>query len=96
MKGFFIDKGTEVGVYRGGFDKNWIVKDRHSFFRHTTRKDLFIDLADCSVVDDGHGQIWIDHGTPSQTKWSKIVVTISSNKISKSSQTGVACTGSRA
>ena len=56
MKGFFIDKGTEVGVYRGGFDKNWIVKDRHSFFRHTTRKDLFIDLADCSVVDDGHGQ----------------------------------------
>ena len=33
MKGFFIDKGTEVGVYRGGFDKNWIVKDRHSFFR---------------------------------------------------------------
>ena len=56
MKGFFIDKGTEVGVYRGGFDENWIVKDRHSFFRHTTRKDLFIDLADCSVVDDGHGQ----------------------------------------
>ena len=56
MKGFFIDKGTEVGVYRGGFDKNWIVKDRHSFFRHTTRKDLFIDLADCNVVDDGHGQ----------------------------------------
>ena len=56
MKGFFIDKGTEVGVYRGGFDKNWIVKDRHSFFHHTTRKDLFIDLADCSVVDDGHGQ----------------------------------------
>ena len=56
MKGFFIDKGTEVGVYRGGFDNNWIVKDRHSFFRHTTRKDLFIDLADCSVVDDGHGQ----------------------------------------
>ena len=51
MKGFFIDKGTEVGVYRGGF-----VKDRHSFFRHTTRKDLFIDLADCNVVDDGHGQ----------------------------------------
>ena len=41
---------------RGGFDENWIVKDRHSFFRHTTRKDLFIDLADCSVVDDGHGQ----------------------------------------
>ena len=56
MKGFFIDKCTEVGVYRGGFDKNWIVKDRHSFFRHTTRKDLFIDLADCNVVDDGHGQ----------------------------------------
>ena len=56
MKGFFIDKGTEVGVYRGGFDENWIVKDRHSFFRQTTRKDLFIDLADCSVVDDGHGQ----------------------------------------
>ena len=56
MKGFFIDKGTEVGVYRGGFDKNWIVKDRHSFFRHTTRKDLFIDLSDCNVVDDGHGQ----------------------------------------
>ena len=44
MKGFFIDKGTEVGVYRGGFDENWIVKDRHSFFRHTTRKDLFIDF----------------------------------------------------
>ena len=56
MKGFFIDKGTEVGVYRGGFDKNWIVKDRHSFFRHTTRKEIFIYLADCSVVDDGHGQ----------------------------------------
>ena len=56
MKGFFIDKGTEVGVYRGGFDKNWIVKDRHALFRHTTRKDLYIDLADCSVVDDGHGQ----------------------------------------
>ena len=56
MKGFFIDNGTEVGVYRCGFDKNWIVKDRHSFFRHTTRKDLFIDLADCNVVDDGHGQ----------------------------------------
>ena len=56
MKGFFIDKGTEVGVYRGGFDENWIVKDRHSFFRHITRKDLFIDLADCNVVDDGHGQ----------------------------------------
>ena len=56
MKGFFIDKGTEVGVYRGGFDEIWFVKDRDSFFRHTTRKDLFIDLADCSVVDDGHGQ----------------------------------------
>ena len=33
MKGYFIDKGSEVGVYRGGFDENWIVKDRHSFVR---------------------------------------------------------------
>ena len=56
MKGYFIDKGSEVGVYRGGFDENWIVKDRHSFVRHTTRKNLFIDIGDCNVVDDGHGQ----------------------------------------
>jgi hypothetical protein len=57
MKGFFIDKGTEVTVYRGGFDiETWMVKYPKSFKRHVTRKDLFIELSDCNVVDDGHGE----------------------------------------
>jgi hypothetical protein len=56
-KGYFIDKGTTVGTYRGGFDPaTWIVRDHHTFKEHITRKDLFILRENCNVVDDGHGQ----------------------------------------
>jgi hypothetical protein len=55
MKGYFINSGTTVLVYSGGFDKSWVCKLNSCKVIHITRKDIFIDINDCNVIDDDYG-----------------------------------------